>query len=251
MANDLSMQSITKQEIVKHPYRVVRTPIDLAKAFKKLSSFDYQLLDYLIEQADFANNKTNEVTADEFLRAYNFEISKVTYRHIAQSIRRLNDKTYFYKLTHEQDSSVKLTKLFISIEINEDDNIVYKFTKDAASILQEFKEDFSYFTLSEMLKVQSKNVLTLMSLWSSKNQRKTNNDSISISGSVEQWKHWFNKDNVEVSNGEFVRDVVKRATKDFYAEFGIASYVTLDKEKGGVTNRIQNINIEMKKYLGK
>lgn len=176
----------------RHDYLVVQSN-DLAKAFGNLKAFEHKLLDYCVSfvSQDSVAKQVFETTSNDVLRYFDLVDSGQNYQRIVKSFKTLNENTalYFGRVREDGKKSIVMGHLFDYVEVRDDGLIKFRFSELATPYLFELKQNYYSFKLLELSKIKSKYSLIMLKLIESR--RFGQNDLISITGTLEEWKEWF------------------------------------------------------------
>lgn len=165
---------------------------DLARSFGNLTTFEHKVLDYCFSfvKAEDTSDKTYVVRMLDIIRHLGINSSGNNYARVGKAFRALNTKTALYLRTYKNGKkAIIMTSLFDYIELVEDGQIEFQFSKKVAPYVFELKQNFYSFKLSELANVRSKYALTLLKLWNANSFGKLK--QASINGSLEDWQAWF------------------------------------------------------------
>ena len=176
----------------RHDYLVVQSN-DLAKAFGNLKAFEHKLLDYCVSfvSQDSGAKQVFETTSNDVLRYFDLVDSGQNYQRIVKSFKTLNENTalYFGRVREDGKKSIVMGHLFDYVEVRDDGLIKFRFSELATPYLFELKQNYYSFKLLELSKIKSKYSLIMLKLIEAR--RFGQNDLISITGTLEEWKEWF------------------------------------------------------------
>lgn len=162
---------------------------DLARSFGNLTTFEHKVLDYCFSfaKAEDTSEQTYTIRMLDIIRHLGLNASGKNYQRVGKAFRALNAKTAIYLRTHKNGmNGIVLTSLFDYIEIVEDGEIEFQFSKKVAPFVFELKQNFYSFKLSELANVRSKYTLTLLKLWNANSRGKLK--QATIKGSLAEWQ---------------------------------------------------------------
>lgn len=165
---------------------------DLARSFGNLTVFEHKVLDYCFSfvKAEDTSEQVYKVHMIDILRHLGLNKSGRNYQRVAEAFQALNTKTALYLRTYRNGKQgIIMTSLFDYIEIIEDGQIEFQFSKKVAPYVFELKRNYYSFKLSELAYVKSKYALTLLKLWNANSKGKLT--QAIIKGTIEEWESWF------------------------------------------------------------
>ena len=165
---------------------------DLARSFGNLTAFEHKVLDYCFSyvKAEDTSESIYKVHMIDILRHLGLNKSGRNYQRVAEAFQALNTKTALYLRTYKNGKEgIIMTSLFDYIEIVEDGQIEFQFSKKVAPYVFELKRNYYSFKLSELSYVRSKYALTLLKLWNANSNGKLK--KATIKGTLEEWESWF------------------------------------------------------------
>lgn len=165
---------------------------DLARSFGNLTTFEHKVLDYCFSFVKAEDTRDHTYTAHmlDIIHHLGLNSSGKNYQRVGEAFRSLNTKTAIYLRTYKNDKKgIVMTSLFDYIEVIEDGEIEFQFSKKVAPYVFELKQNFYSFKLSELSGVRSKYTLTLLKLWNANSIGKLK--KATIKGSLDEWESWF------------------------------------------------------------
>lgn len=165
---------------------------DLAKAFGNLNTFEHKVLDFCFSyvQADDNPDTVYKANSKDILRHLGLNQSGRNYNRVIKAFKGLNEKTAIYMLVKRGDhTGILMTSLFDSIEIMEDGQTEFSFSRKVAPYVFNLKKQFYSFKLSELARVHSKYALSLLKLWNANSIGKL--QDATIQGTLTDWEGWF------------------------------------------------------------
>lgn len=222
---------------------------DLARSFGNLTTFEHKVLDYCFSfvKADDTSDKTYVARMLDIIRHLGLNRSGKNYARVGEAFRDLNTKTALYLRTYKNGKKgIIMTSLFDYIEIIEDGQIEFQFSKKVAPYIFELKKNYYSFKLSELANVRSKYALTLLKLWNANSFGKLKDAT--ISGSLEEWESWFlgtdkNGNPKRWSAGRFRQRVLATSMKELQTLYPTTHFfLSVNKTGRRVTGYQININ---------
>ena len=165
---------------------------DLARSFGNLTTFEHKVLDYCFSfvKVEDTSDQTYRVHMIDIIHHLGLNSSGKNYQRVGEAFGALNTKTAIYLRTYKNGKNgIIMTSLFDYIEVVEDGEIEFQFSKKVAPFVFELKQNFYSFKLSELSAVRSKYSLTLLKLWNANSMGKLKRAT--IKGTLEEWESWF------------------------------------------------------------
>lgn len=165
---------------------------DLARSFGNLTTFEHKVLDYCFSfvKAEDTSDQTYTTQMIDILRHLGLNSSGKNYQRLGEAFRALNTKTAIYLRSYKNGmNGIIMTSLFDYIEVLEDGEIEFQFSKKVSPYIFELKQNYYSFKLSELANVRSKYTLTLLKLWNANSLGKLK--KATIKGSLAEWQSWF------------------------------------------------------------
>ena len=176
----------------RHDYLVVQSN-DLAKAFGNLKAFEHKLLDYCVSfvSKDSVEQEVFQTTSNDVMRYFDLANSGQNYQRIVKAFKTLNENTALYFVTRKENGkkAIVMGHLFNKMVVGDDGIITFQFSEIASPYLFELKQNYYSFKLLELAQIKSKYSLIMLKLIEAR--RFGQNDLITITGTLEEWKDWF------------------------------------------------------------
>ena len=193
---------------------------DLAKAFGDLTITEHKILDYFVSFIKKSTTaKDNDLgfhtTFNDLTEVLDLYVGGGKERAmIAKYIKDMSEKT---SLTIENGSKMIFTSLLDYAELDKDTNAIdFRFGTKVLPYLIKLKGNYYTTRLSMLSKIEKKHGLTLYKIYLAHSYKGT------ISGTLEDWQHWFLGYRDELMESKiFRRDVLNKATKELKEKFGI------------------------------
>ena len=137
------------------------------------------------------NKRFFKTTSNDVMHYFDLANSGQNYQRIVKSFKTLNENTALYFVRYREDGkkSIVMGHLFNKMEVRDDGVINFQFSELASPYLFELKQNYYSFKLLELSRIKSKYSLIMLKLIEAR--RFGQNDLITITGTLEEWKDWF------------------------------------------------------------
>lgn len=229
LENKKMAQAIEK--VLEREDYVVSQANELAKAFGNLSLKEQKVLDFCFSYVKPTDKPemVYETKAQDILRHLGINASGKNYEDVTKSMKNLHNKTPLSIRTIDDRGrrGIKMFHLFDNVEVKDDGEIEFSFSKTASPYVFELTKYFYSFRLWQLSGIKSKYGLTLLKLWESK--RLGNDHKTTIDGTVEEWKHWLLGDpenrEVEYAAGPFKQKCLQKGINSLEKVFPDVNFV--------------------------